>query len=487
MRRCVMGLDIGTTCAKACVVEESGHVLGTGSAGYGLLTHGDAVEQQVVDWIDGAAKAARAALETAGEIRVEGISLSTQGGTTAAVDAEGRVLGPAWTWMDSRSLPEAREAETALGGEFIYRVTGFRVSPAMDLSKLRRMRAEPALRGAAKYYTTLEIMNRWLTGNPAIDPTNASLRQLFSLEGGDWDDRLLAFAGVSRDELPDILPTSALVGTLGSEAAAALGVAPGVPVFNGALDQYCAALGAGAVRASDLLLSAGTTWVLLAITEKPLFSRSYIAPGRHPAGNLCGALASLTASGAALQWFKDNFMPEDFTIMNREAAARVARTEKLFFLPWQAGANYPVWESSARGVFAGLTLEHDRFDLARAIMEGVAFGVRRALEDFAENGVPIRQIRMLGGAAKSDLWTRMVAAAAGVSVVRLDQSEVCALGAAAIAGVAAGIFTDYGAASAAMTRPEPAIKASPEEIRAADAKYQRYIALSRAMSAFYHE
>ena len=171
-------------------------------------------------------------------------------------------------------------------------------------------------------------------------------------------------------------------------------------MFNGALDQYCAALGAGAVRASDLLLSAGTTWVLLAITEKPLFSRSYIAPGRHPAGNLYGALASLTASGAALQWFKDNFMPEDFTIMNREAAARVARTEKLFFLPWQAGANYPVWESSARGVFAGLTLEHDRFDLARAIMEGVAFGVRRALEDFAENGVPIRQIRMLGGAAE---------------------------------------------------------------------------------------
>ena len=355
------------------------------------------------------------------------------------------------------------------------------------LTTLRRMRAEPALQGAAKFYSTLEIMNRWLTGNPAIDPTNASLRQLFSIDTGDWDDRLLAFAGVSRAELPDILPTGAFVGELGGEAAAALGLVPGVPVFNGALDQYCAALGAGAVRSGDLLLSAGTTWVLLAITEKPMYSKSYIAPGRHPAGKLYGALVSLTASGAALQWFRDNFMTEDFDAMNREAEHRGARTENLFFLPWQAGANYPVWVPSARGVFAGLTLEHDRFDLARAIMEGVAFGVRRALEDFAENGVPIRQIRMLGGAAKSGLWTRMVAAVTGVPVARLDQSEVCALGAAAVAGVAAGLFADYGTASAAMTRPGPAVVASPEEIRASDAKYPRYIALSRAMSAFYRE
>ena len=487
MKRGVMGLDIGTTCAKACVVEEGGRVLGVGGAGYGLLTRGDAVEQRTEDWILGATKAAGQALAAAGEVRVEGVSLSTQGGTTAAVDPEGCVLGPAWTWMDSRSLPEAREAEAALGGDYIYRATGFRVSPAMDLCKLRRMRMEPALKGTAKYYTTLEIMNRWLTGNPVIDPTNASLRQLFSIDTGDWDDRLLAFAGVSRAELPEILPTGAQVGALGGEAAAALGLTPGVPVFNGALDQYCAALGAGAAHEGDLLLSAGTTWVLLAITEKPLFSKSFIAPGRHPAGNLYGALASLTASGGALQWFRDNFIPEDFAAMNREAEHRAARTENLFFLPWQAGANYPVWEPSARGVFAGLTLEHDRFDLARAIMEGVAFGVRRALEDFAENGVPIRQIRMLGGAAKSDLWTRMVAAAAGVPVVRLDQSEICALGAAAVAGVAAGIFPDYAAASAAMTSPGPAVEASTDEIRASDARYRRYLALSRAMSAFYHE
>ena len=233
------------------------------------------------------------------------------------------------------------------------------------------------------------------------------------------------------------------------------------------------------------MLSAGTAWVLLAVTSKPLYSKSCIAPGRHPVAGLYGALASLTASGAALQWFKNGFLPEDFEVMNRVAAERGERVRELFFLPYQAGANYPLWHASARGVFAGLTLEHDRFDMARAIMEGVAFGVRRAVDDFAANGVRVSRIKMMGGAAKSDLWLNMVAAIAGVPVVKLAESDAGMLGAAAIAGVGAGLFPDYAGAAAAMVREARVCVPEAAEIAAFDAKFRRYDALWRALSAFY--
>jgi sugar (pentulose or hexulose) kinase len=264
-----------------------------------------------------------------------------------------------------------------------------------------------------------------------------------------------------------------------------MGLPEGVPVFNGAHDQYCASLGAGAIHGGDMLLSAGTTWVLMGITEKPLFTDSFIAPGKHPVEGLYGAITSLTASGAAMQWFKEQFMQDSFEEINRAVAGRRDRVKELFFYPYQAGANYPLWNPAARGVFAGVTLEHDRFDFARAIMEGAAFGVRRAVEDFRRNGAEIRSILMMGGAAKSEPWTRIIAAAANVPLVLLDQADVCAVGAAVIAARGAGLFGDYAGAARAMSHVRCEIVPEAEDAAWYADKFDRFDRLWRQLAGYY--
>ena len=234
-----------------------------------------------------------------------------------------------------------------------------------------------------------------------------------------------------------------------------------------------------------MLLSAGTTWVLMGIDRKPLFTDTYIAPGKHPVEGLYGAIASLVCSGASLQWFKNEFLPEDFQRMNEEAALRREKTKELFFYPYLAGASYPIWNLEAKGAFTGLNLEHDRFDFARAIMEGVAFGVKRAVQDFKANGCEIRQITMMGGASKSPLWCQMIASITEVPIQRLNQADICAVGAAVIAACGVGFFSNYEEAVKAMVHTEHLYEPVPEEAAFYREKFERYDRMWESMQAYY--
>ncbi|MBO5070321.1 MAG: hypothetical protein J6C37_08165, partial [Roseburia sp.] len=292
----VIGLDIGTTCTKALLADEQGNVLSVGSSGYPLISNGCRIEQSARDWIDASVLAIREAVKGIDAREVRGISLSTQGSSTVPVNEKGEFLGNAITWMDTRSAAEAEEIEACLGSEYIYRTTGWKINPALDAAKIRHLRkAEeanpaahelsanqqslPALQ-AKKYLSTLEVVNQFLTGNPVIDPTNAAIRQLYNVEQGCWDKKLMEMADITEKELPEVLPTGTYIGGLRKEAAEQTGLSEGIAVFNGAHDQYCASIGGGAVQEGDMLLSAGTTWVLMGIGKAPLFTESYIAPGK---------------------------------------------------------------------------------------------------------------------------------------------------------------------------------------------------------------
>lgn len=485
--RYVIGLDIGTTCAKALAVGEDGQVLAQESAGYELISSGCRIEQRAEDWVDATRTILSSIAAQLPGAQPLGISLSTQGASMVAVDGAGKPIGNAYTWMDTRSVQEAQQIEAELGGEYVYRTSGWRTNPVLDAAKIRYMRKQRAFDEAKKFLSTIEIVNAYLTGRDAIDPSNAAIRQLFNVEEGRWDARLMAAAGVREEELPEVLPTGALVGGLRAQAARETGLPEGLPVYNGAHDQYCSSLGAGSVHDGDLLLSAGTTWALVMVSSKPMFTPSFVSPGKHPEPGLYGALASLTCSGASLQWFKNGFLPEGFDEMNRIVAERRDKTRDLCFFPYMAGANYPIWQQNARGAFTGLTIEHDRFDMARAIMEGVAFGVRRAMEDFRANGAELKHITIMGGAAKSDVWCQMIADIAGVPIVRLNVTDVCALGAAAIAMKASGICASYGEASARMVHPEREFLPDPGEQAYFAEKYARFVRMGQCMLSYYEE
>lgn len=481
----VIGLDIGTTCTKAVLVDEQGKVAATGSSGYPLLSNGCRVEQRAQDWTKAAVIAIRQAISERDGSQVAGISLSTQGGSTVAVDENGQFLGNSVTWMDSRAQEEAAEISKELGDEYIYRTTGWKINPALDAAKLRNLKKDPDYKSAKKYWTTLEVLNHYLTGEAVIDPTNAAMRQLYNIEKDEWDETMLTAAHTTEEELPQVKPTGEQIGVLCQRAAEETGLLAGIPVFNGAHDQYCASIGAGAIRDGDMLLSAGTTWVLMGIGTKPLFTNSFIAPGRHPVRGLYGAIASLVCSGASLQWFKNEFLPEDFALMNEKAAERREKTRDLFFYPYLTGACYPIWNLKAKGTFTGMNLEHDRFDFARAIMEGVAFGVKRGIADFEDNGCEIHQITMMGGASKSPLWCQMIASITNIPINRLNQADICGVGAAMIAACGLGIYDSYEQAAEQMVHTEHIYEPVPEERVFYQEKFEAYDKLWKFMQMYY--
>ena len=388
--------------------------------------------------------------------------------------------------MDSRSAEEADAVEREVGGDYIYRTTGWRINPALDAAKLRRMKSMPEYAGAVRYLTTLEVVNEYLTGNPAIDPTNAAMRQLYSVEANDWDPAMLKAAGISRDVLPQVLPTGALVGALLPKAAVALGLPAGIPVYNGAHDQYCASIGAGAVHDGDMLLSAGTTWVLMGVGKNLC---SLVPSWRRASIRWTACTAPLRPWSALAPLFSGSktLSPRGVRRDEPDSSPAPEKTRDLFFYPYMAGANYPLWVPNAKGAFLGITLEHDRFDFALAIMEGVAFGVRRAVEDFQRNDCQIRAITMMGGAAKSPVWMQMISSVTGIPILRLNQADVCALGAAAIAACGAGIYADYAAAARAMVHTKTVYTPIPEESAVYAAKFQNYIRMWGHIQTYYTE
>ena len=472
-----IGLDVGTTGAKAIVADADGRILGKGYREYELSFPGTGlVEQDAEDWWKASIEAIRCA--TAGlsdRNAVSAIALSTQGATMLAVDRDGEPLAPAITWMDRRAEDQAERLRGAIGGEALYRRTGWEASSTLDAAKLLWMREErPELfRRAACFVSTLEFMNRRLCGRFVIDPTNAAIRQLFDISTRRWDGEILDAVGVSADRLPEVLPSGEELGKLTPSAARVLGLSEEVRVFNGAHDQYCCALGAGAISPGDMLLSTGTAWVVLGVTGQPLFTPSHIVPGIHPVGGLYGALASLAGAGSALKWYR-RLIGGEFSEMDREAAGRIDSSSDLLFYPYLSGAGFPHGRPDVHGTLTGLTLRHDKYDVALALMEGVAFETALTLEQFASNGMGIQRLIMTGGASKSRLWSELVGYATGCGISRMKEPDTGCVGAAMIAAVGLGIFKDYAEAVRAMVRDEPLTPDDPSRFAFYAEKLERY-------------
>ena len=482
-KKAILGLDVGTTGTKALITGTDGIVLAKGYQGYSLISDGNKVEQNADDWISACIFAVREALRITVDLSIDAISLSTQGGSTVMVDEEFRPVGNAWTWMDGRSAEEVKELADKLGEAHFYNAAGWKLNACFDPAKIMHFRKSTSKK--VKYLTTLEYVNYFLAGKDVIDPGNAAIRQLYNIKTGEWDDDILRAAGASKGELPQIKPTGEYIGGLTEYAAEKFGLAPGIPVYNGGHDQYCASIGSGALSIGDMLLSTGTAWVVMGITREALFTDTFIAPGPHPIKGLYGAIASLACSGASLQWYKDNFLEEGFDVINYEIEKRYGGKSSPFFYPYLTGAGYPVWRPSAKGVFAGFTLDHGKFDFAGAIMEGVAFGLKRTLADFAENGAVTKKLKIMGGAANSEIWKRIISAVADIPMEQMRETDTCALGAAMIAAVNAGIYENYEQAAQAFVKSDPIPKADIQEIQMYSDKYREYIRMWDFIEACY--
>ncbi len=478
----VIGLDVGTTGTKAVVVDKSGNTLGSGYREYALKSEGGRVTQSAGDWWDAAVYAIRTATKDIDTKEIAAISLSTQAASMLCADSDGDAKSEVITWMDTRSSEETEELTEAIGKEAIYKKSGWLPTPVLDASKILWIKKNmPELFKSTDYFiSTLEYMNMKLCGRCVIDPTNAAMRQIFDIETGKWDREILDFIGIDESRLPEILPIGALVGTLTPAAAEELGLHTGVKVYNGAHDQYCASIGSGAIEAGDMLLATGTTWVVLGITDKLLYTENHISPGIHAVPGRFGALASLVSAGSALNWYK-SIIDGDFKEMDRKAAERMESAKDLFVLPYVCGAGFPHNRPDMRGAMIGLDKGHDKYDIARALMEGVAFEAASVLKLFKEQGMNISTLMMTGGAARSDLWSEIVGYVTGCDIWRMKEPETCCIGAAMTAAVGCGMFSDYNECREIMVKREKLELSDPDKREFYKEKLERYNKLVKVL------
>ncbi len=448
MKKYLLGTDVGTTGTKTILFSEDGAPIAHAYRGYTLSTPKVGYsEHDAEDYLSAVAQTVREVCASLPEDgRVVAMSLSTQGGTLIPTDEAGTPLRPAIVWNDHRCISERDTYLKEVGDPLsLYEKTGWKLGRGLPLLTARHLKEnEPDLfERTARFLTVPDFIALRLTGRAAVDLSNAGINQFANIREGAYDKDLLAFAGVVEEKLPALLPSGKVIGNLSDEGAALLGLSTDTLLISGAHDQYAVALGAGALKDGDILIGSGTCWVVTAIGASPDFE-SGLAQSVAAVDGLWGSLASLSSGGVCLEWLRKNvaFHTDgtliDFKMLDTEAAKRQAAADGLFFFPFSGK-----WEAGrfTKATFSGLDLSHDVFHMARAVMEGVVFQILWFMEAFKTKPSDAG-IVLTGGASKSPVWAQMLADVSGLPVRTPKLPDLACVGAALLAGLGAGLYSD---------------------------------------------
>ena len=441
----VLGVDIGTTSAKAVAFDADARELGRGEAGYPLLEpeHGQAVQDPAVV-VDATLAAIRAATTAAREQGAQIAALSFSGAMHSLVglDAQGRALTPLVTWGDMRATEQAERLRAE--HPELHDRTGTPLHPMSPLPKLVWFAEHEAETFSAvrRWAGIKELVVARLTGTWAVDHSVASATGLLNLRELDWDDEALAIAGIDAEALSPLVPTTHRL-ELDAACAADLGLEGGMALIVGAADGPLANLGVGAVHHGVAACSIGTSGALRLMVERPAVDPQRrvfcyaLVPGRWIVGG------AINNGGAVLRWAGEALAPDlgphaEGHLL--ELAADVpAGSEGLLMLPYLLSERAPHWSTVARGAYVGLTRHHGRGHLVRAALEGVCLQLAVVLASVRDAGNEVDEIRATGGFARSDLWRQMLADALGMPIGFPAGHEGSAFGAALLAMDALGM------------------------------------------------
>jgi xylulokinase len=472
MTPALVGLDVGTTGVKALAISSSGDVLARAEEEYPLSTPRPGwAEQDPDDWW----RAAEAALGALQVDETAGIGLSGQMHGLVCLGEDGRPLRPAILWNDQRTAAECAEIEERVGLERLISLTGNRALTGFTAPKLLWLRnKEPEVfERVVHVLLPKDYVRLRLTGERAIDVADASGTLLFDVAGRRWSEEVLAALDLPLGWLPRALESPEVSGETRG----------GVPVAAGAGDQAAGALGVGVTAPGPLSVVLGTSGVVFAAL--PAFAADEGARVHvfcHAVPGAWHAMGVMLSAAGSLRWFRDVFAPgESWDGLTTAAERWEPGAEGLVFLPYLSGERTPHADPDARGAFAGLSMRHDRGALARAVLEGVAYGLRDSLELLRDLGVRPEVGRVSGGGARSDVWLSIVASILDLPLERTAVEEGAAYGAALLAGVAGGMFPDVHEAAGACVRVRDRVEPQPAWREAYEAGYERFRSLYPAV------
>jgi xylulokinase len=489
----LLGIDIGTSGSKALLLHADGSVVAAATGDYPLDTPRPLwAEQDPADWWTATVGAIRRVLGTPG-VRPEqivGVGLTGQMHGLVLLDAAGRVLRPAILWNDQRTGPQCAAINARLGLPRLLELIANPLLPGFTAPKIVWVREhEPDVYAQAAHVLLPKDYIRYrLTGEFATEVSDASGTALLDVRRRQWSTEMLAALDIPAAWLPACYESPVPSTQISAEAAAATGLLPGTPVVGGGGDQAAGAVGSGIVAEGVVSVTLGTSGVVFAATERfvlepqgRLHAFCHAVPGTW---HLMGVM--LSAAGS-LRWFRDALGGAEmaqaavngadvYDLLAAEAAQAPPGCEGLIFLPYLTGERTPYPDPDARGVYFGLTLRHGKPHLIRAVLEGVAYGLRDSLELLRAQGVAVTQVRASGGGARSALWRQILADVFEAEIVGTNVNEGAAYGAALLAGVGTGVYPDVPAAAAATVRLTDRVAPGP-----ATRVYADYYPIYRAL------
>ena len=477
---CFIGIDIGTTGTKSMLISQSGEILGHAYQGYPItMPAPNRSEQRAEDWWDALVSTVRQVVSRADAAsRVRAISLSLQGGTLVPVDRQLRPLRNAIVWSDMRCTEQSRAFAAQHGTSYLYEKTGWPLWDGLNAMQIAWLgENEPELFAATdRFLSVPDYIAARLTGEAVLDVSDAGINQLADIRKGTYDAKILDFVGIDAAKLGRIQPSATPIGELTDTAKQELGLTGNVLLVAGAHDQYALALGAGLTGAGDTMIGSGTAWAMTALSDEPHFETGFDQSLSAVSGKW-GSMISLSCGGACLDWVRNKIAltlpdaePLPFSRIDQEAASRSAGANGLMFFPYFYGAAYPLKQERCKAAFIGLDRMHDRFDMARAVMEGVSFQINWALEHF-HTSLGHGKLCFAGGASKSAFWTQLTADITGECLHIPNVADLSCVGAAMMAAIGFGAVQNAEEAFQAMGVGERIVEPNP-------AAYEAYQELS---------
>ncbi|MDH3492731.1 MAG: xylulokinase [Acidobacteriota bacterium] len=465
----LLGIDIGTGGSRVVLVSGDGTVVQTTTQDHQPFNAPNIgwAEQDPEDWWLAATTAIRAVLARAdvGASEIEAAGFSGQMHGLVLLDQDDHVLRPSIIWCDQRTEKQCADINGLFGEEKLIEMVSNPALTNFTLTKLLWVRDnEPeAFRRIRSVMLPKDYVRFRLTGKKATEVSDASGTLMLDVENRRWSREILSGLAISDGILPELFESQEIAGSVSKEAAVETGLMAGTPVVAGAGDNAAGAIGMGIVGPGQTSVTIGTSGVAFAVTDKPkidlkgrIHTFCHAVPGRW---HVTGVTQS---AGLSLRWFRENFDAErSFDELVYDAAQIPPGAEGLLWTPYLMGERTPHIDPGTRASLIGLTASHTKSHVVRAILEGVAFSLRDCLEVFEESDIPVSNIRLGGGGAKSDLWRQIQADVYGKTVETISAEEGAAFGAALLAGVGSGVWNSVDEACDAAI--EVAGRVEPEE------------------------
>ncbi|MFP4697341.1 MAG: xylulokinase [Eubacteriales bacterium] len=474
-----LGIDLGTSSVKILAVDEKGKILGDVSKSYPVdYPKSNWAEQNPEEWWQ---RTKEAIIELIKKYNlpkddIKSIGFSGQMHGLVALNEEDEVLMPAILWCDQRTFEECEEITNYFGQEKLTEYVGNKALAGFTAPKLLWVKKNrPEIFSKIKHILLPKDYIRFrLSGEYATEVSDASGLLLLDIEKRTWSREMLEYIGVEEEQLPKLYESYEVTGKLTEEVKKELGLSGEILVVGGAGDQAAGAIGTGTVKEGIVSVTLGTSGVVFAAHNEYAVDKDNRLHAFCHANGKYHSMGVMLSAASSLKWWVED-VNKGMTFEELLAEAEEVDPSHLIFLPYLLGERTPYPDPNARGTFIGMDMKTTRGAMTRAVLEGVAFGLKDMLEILKDMNVPIHQIRVIGGGAKSDLWKQIIADIFGQEIQEINTNQGGALGAAILAGMGAGAYNDIEEACATFIKAVGSVKPNKENVKKYEKIYRLYV------------